>query len=225
MVSTVEKMFDRISVESTIICNAIAFNSAKMIATQTDELRKKSKSLLTKFINLNILTPTACDKILNEYKKCLRNNIVFFREKFSNYDKQKHRLDTFFFSLPAIKRYVNLTFTIKMILTLSHGQAAVERSFRINKSVVDVNMKEESIVARKTIKDHMSSNYIRPVMIEISNKMINFYRSPRQKYEIHKEREAEKKKRKEKSIQQQILEEEIKDTTEKSNQLLETIKC
>ena len=112
-----------------------------------------------------------------------------------------------------------------MILTLSHGQAVVERSFSINKSAVDVNMKEESIVACKAIKDRMLSNDIQPDMIEISNKMINFYRSARQKYEIHKEREAEKKKKKEKSIQQQILEEEIKDTAEKSNQLLETIKC
>ena len=219
MVSTVEKMFDRIPVESTIICNAIVFNPAKMIATQTDELQKKAKSLLTKFINLNILTQTACDQILKEYKE-----YCFSREKFSNYDKQKDRLDTFFFSLPAIKKYVNLAFVIKMILTLSHGQAAVERSFSINKSVVDVNMKEESIVARKAIKDHMLSNDIQPDMIEISNKMINFYRSARQKYEIHKEREAEKKKKKDKSIQQQILEEEIKDTTEKSNQLLETEK-
>ena len=109
-----------------------------------------------------------------------------------------------------------------MILTLSHGQAAVERSFSINESVVDVDMKEESIVARKTIKDHMITNDIQPDIIEISNKMINFYRSARQKYEIHKEREAEKKKKKGKSIQQQKLEEEIKDTTEKSNQLLET---
>ena len=51
VVSTVEKMFDRIPVESTIICNAIVFNPAKMIATQTDELHKKAKSLLTKFIS------------------------------------------------------------------------------------------------------------------------------------------------------------------------------
>ena len=79
-----------------------------------------------------------------------------------------------------------------MVLALSHGQAAVERSFSINKSVVDVNMKEESIVARKTIKDHMLSNDIQPDMIEIPNKMINFYRSARQKYEIHKERERER---------------------------------
>ena len=83
-----------------------------------------------------------------------------------------------------------------MVLALSHGQAAVERSFSINKSVVDVNMKEESIVARKTIKDHMLSNDIQPDMIEIPNKMINFYRSARQKYEIHKERERQRRKRK-----------------------------
>ena len=89
VVSTVEKMFDRIPVKSTIICNAIVFNPAKMIATQTDELQKKAKSLLTKFINLNILTPTACDQILKEYKEFLSNDIVFSREKLSSYDNRK----------------------------------------------------------------------------------------------------------------------------------------
>ena len=90
--------------------------------------------------------------------------------------------------MPAIKKYVNLAFVIKMILTLSHGQAVVERSFSINKSAVDVNMKEESTVACKAIDDRMLSNDIQPDMIEISNKMINFYYSARQKCKIHKER-------------------------------------
>ena len=99
VVSTVEKMFDRIPVESTIICNAIVFNPPKIIATQTDELHKKAKSLLTKFISWNILTPTACDQILKEYKEFLRNYIVFSHEKFSNYDKQndRHGLGNVFF--------------------------------------------------------------------------------------------------------------------------------
>ena len=39
----------------------------------------------------------------------------------------------------------------------------------------------------------MLSNDIQPDMIEISNKMINFYRSARQKCEIHKERGREQK--------------------------------
>ena len=38
----------------------------------------------------------------------------------------------------------------------------------------------------------MLSNDIQPDMIEISNKMINFYRSARQKYEIHRERETDR---------------------------------
>ena len=92
-----------------------------MIATQTDELHEKAKSLLTKYIHLDILTPTACDQILKKDKEFLRNDIVFSHETFSNYDKQKDRLDNFFFSLPAIKKYVHLAFVIKMILTLNHG--------------------------------------------------------------------------------------------------------
>ena len=56
-------------------------------------------------------------------------------------------------------------------------------------------MKEESTVARKTIKDHMLLNNIQHDMVEISNKMISFYCLARQKYEIHKEREAEKKRK------------------------------
>ena len=44
LVSIVERMFDKIPFESTIICNAIVFNPAKMVATQTDELHKKAKS-------------------------------------------------------------------------------------------------------------------------------------------------------------------------------------
>ena len=96
VVSTVEKMFDRIPVESTIICNAIVFNPAKMIATQTDELHKKAKSLLTKFINLNILTPTACDQILKEYKEFLRNDIVFPVRSFQIMINRKIDLILFF---------------------------------------------------------------------------------------------------------------------------------
>ena len=38
--------------------------------------------------------------------------------------------------------------------------SAIERSFSINKSNVDVNMKEESIATRKIIKDQMLSNAI-----------------------------------------------------------------
>ena len=45
-------------------------------------------------------------------------------------------------------RSENLSYVVKKILTLSHGQASVDRGFSINKSLVKVNMKEETIVAK-----------------------------------------------------------------------------
>ena len=44
---------------------------------------------------------------------------------------------------------------IKVILTLSHGEASVEHGFNINKSVLKVNITEESIVSKKLVRDHM----------------------------------------------------------------------
>ena len=54
-----------------------------------------------------------------------------------------------------------------MILTLSHRQASVERDFSINKSLVKVNMKEETIVAKKTICDYMLADSLKPYTVEI----------------------------------------------------------
>ena len=42
---------------------------------------------------------------------------------------------------------------IKILLTLSHGQAFVERGFSTNKGVLEDNLKERTIAAKRTILD------------------------------------------------------------------------
>ena len=44
---------------------------------------------------------------------------------------------------------------LKTILTLSLGNASVERGFNINKTMLDINMSQESIIAQCLVKDHM----------------------------------------------------------------------
>ena len=44
---------------------------------------------------------------------------------------------------------------IEIILTLSLGQAAVERNFSMGKSFVIENISKASIINKKLIKDHM----------------------------------------------------------------------
>ena len=44
---------------------------------------------------------------------------------------------------------------IKILLTLSHGQSQVERSFPINKDVVSNNMAEDSVIAHHRVYDRI----------------------------------------------------------------------
>ena len=49
---------------------------------------------------------------------------------------------------------------LKTILILSHGQAGVESGFSLGKSSLQVNTKEESIVAKNIVRDHLLTNKI-----------------------------------------------------------------
>ena len=51
---------------------------------------------------------------------------------FTGFEKIKEEsdpLDNFFFQKVNIQNYKTLSFVVKLVLTLSHGQASVERQF------------------------------------------------------------------------------------------------
>ena len=62
-----------------------------------------------------------------------------------------------------------VSFIVKLLLTMSHGQAAVERGFRHNKAILKTNMSPETAVSKKMIKDHMLSFKLKPHTIEFTN--------------------------------------------------------
>ena len=49
---------------------------------------------------------------------------------------------------------------LTIILTISHGQAAVERGFSVGKFSLQVNIKEESVVAKRIVRDHLVATKI-----------------------------------------------------------------
>ena len=71
----------------------------------------------------------------------------------------------------SIKQYADVWNVFKMIFTLSHGQSSIEQSFRINKQFLVENLKTKSLIALRTIEDHMSPNGRSPQNIEISKDM------------------------------------------------------
>ena len=131
------------------------FDPAVILSCEMKLLQKWFKSLLNQFMISKILSPNQCDSILLEFRSSVDNKLKKYRAQFKEFDENHDWLDDFCFNQVFAKNYTDLPFVIKVVLTLSHDQAFSEQQFSINNTVLDNNMKEESIVARKHIIDHV----------------------------------------------------------------------
>jgi len=85
----------------------------------------------------NFLKGDECDELKSQYKDFISLSKLDYRHKFANYNVLTDRLDAFLFSIIGSKdEYSKLWEFINMILTLSCGQAAIERGFSVNKNLI-----------------------------------------------------------------------------------------
>ena len=95
----------------------------------------------------------------------------------------------FFFDTVAMSKYSNVSFVIKLLLTLNHGQASVERGFSNNKSILKTNMSSQTIISKRLIKDHILANRLKTNTIEISKPIIKAFRNAHAVYKAKLEEE------------------------------------
>ena len=92
-----------------------------------------------------------------------------------------------------IQNHKTLSFIVKMVLTLSHGQASVERQFLVNHQVLDNNMQMMRIVVLKYVINHVETNQPTSHSINISKNLLFSVKSVFSRYRIYLEEEKEKK--------------------------------
>ena len=105
------------------------------------------------------------------------------------------------------------------MLILSHGPAAVERSFSLGNALLNYNMSEDSVKAKIVIKDHMLSNDLELHTIHISNQLIRSVATARQKYQTFLENSREGKGSKKINDQKYIVMKELEEVILKRDQL------
>ena len=66
----------------------------------------------------------------------LDDDLPELRLEFEKFFSEKDRLDNCFCDTVVMSKYRNVSFVIKLLLSLSHGQACVERGFSNNKSIL-----------------------------------------------------------------------------------------
>ena len=142
-----------------------------------DKLLQRWKMLLKCLVDFNVTSPQSCDKTSSEFKSFVDNDFPKLCLEFEKFSLEKDQLDNFFFNTVAMSKYSNVSFVIKLLLTLNHGQASVERVFSNNKSILKTNMSTETIISKRLIKNHMLANGLKTQTIEISKPMIKAFRN------------------------------------------------
>lgn len=125
-----------------------------------------------------------CEEAVNEYRIFV-GEVQQQEDKLAEFVKftcEEGRLDEFWSDQLSTSPHKKLWTVVKTLLVLSHGQATVERGFSINKELMDTNTASQTLVALRSITDHVKHvGGIKNVVV--TKKLLFAAASPRQKYQ------------------------------------------
>jgi hypothetical protein len=149
--------------------------------------------------------PQNVDALISDFRtfagSCSQN------KEFRSFSKNDNRLDTLYFENVSTQ-YPALWEVLKCILLLSHGQAAIERGFSVNKTVSTDNQLADSLVKLRLVKDHINSvGGIKHVIV--GQELLSSCSSARKKYMDDLERKREEEKRAQRQNKRKLHVEEV----------------
>ena len=120
-----------------------------MIEHSFEKIEKILRKVLHYLVSLNIISVPKCNKItqqLTSFHKSAKSSV----DKFTQFSRS---IDSFYFSLfPNLNQsHPELSFILKLVLVLSHGQASVERGFSLRNAAFKDNISELSLNSKRLI--------------------------------------------------------------------------
>ena len=203
-------------VEKSPIKCAIARNVTSLIPSHIVKVHDSNENKFHHLLEILYTSQQLSDKVVQqtkqEYSQFVQEVAIPQKDEFLRFDVaiRDHRLDTFFFKFlegrPSFSNFANV---LKIILTMSHEQASVERGFSINKSLPVENLSKESHFSQRIIYDHMKVNDLQSHELEITQALRKNVKSSRQQYCTYLEEQKRKGVQSEKSRKRKVIEEEI----------------
>lgn len=117
----------------------------------------KLKRILKVMTDVNRLDESNCDDVIKQYRLFLRD-VVSRNGDFADFNTATDRVDTLMYTnMAGDKAYDQLWSVVAPLLLISHGNAAVERGFSINRQIEVENMNEGTYSAQQAVCDHLRS--------------------------------------------------------------------
>jgi len=160
MVRATEKLLEKSPLKYRLV-RSMRCLDPQIIAGPLNKSVKMFERLILCLIDAKRVTPTESDNLKREYQQFVQTKVQCHPQillQFRNYDKvSDQRVDSLFAEHLKESNFKKLWQLFKCLLVLSHGQAGVERGFSVNSEMMSTNFKEKTIVALRTIHDHIQA--------------------------------------------------------------------
>ena len=197
LLSTTKKLFEKTPLGSSIMRHASCLNPSHV--TNLASSSESFKQLMNQLVYLKIFPDKTGDKALIQFSNFIPNCVKEEPEKITSFDPKKQRIDDFYFhSLTNISEHNELCDVLKLIFTISHGQADVERGFNQNKNLLNQNMEVLIITSCRKVKNNLISSIIVLHKFNVPSALLQYTQSAQQKYEVYLERSRSEKKTRQK---------------------------
>ena len=201
--------------------NADAFDPTAIASLEIDVQEGKVNRILMHLLKLRLVSATYYDKALADCSSFFEQVKKMHVDQLKLFDSSKTDLDYFYFHElgKETKKHDKFAYVLKIILTLSHGQAAVERSYNLGKSSLQTNITEESIIAKKIVRDHLLANKIELSSYQVPNKLILQCNSAHSKYKASLKQKAKDAERNAEAEKKKLIQSEIDELVDKEKKL------
>ena len=127
-----------------------------------------------KLYNLKWITAKDSDEEKKEYFKFITALQNEHKDAFLTSDENKVCLDSFFCdSMPGNTKFRKCWDVFKLIITLSHGQDAVQRKFSANKELLVENLQQLSLVSQRIVSDYLT-DFVKSILkVPLTNAFID----------------------------------------------------
>ena len=209
------KLIERCPLKYPLVTYLSSLNPPKMISSASDVTAKFEK-ILQILINGNWRSAGECDELLSKYKAFLVQMKQDHAVDFRDFTPDSRRLDTFLGNyMQGHIQFAKLWDIFKMLPTILHGQASVERGYSVNKDMLIENLHEKTVVALRTVHDSISMLEDHFTKLPLTPAMKRHVMSARMRYgqyldEQKKESMNEQQRKKRKGVQLSIREAERK---------------
>ncbi|XP_052808541.1 uncharacterized protein LOC128237234 [Mya arenaria] len=209
VLKVLKKLLEKCPATYSLVQHLACLDPRKMSESKT-RCKEKLKKVLTYLVAHKRINERDCDECIKEYCDCIDNFPSFGSAKFTEFNPNKDRLDEFYSTFMSWTAYSKVFDVVKMLLTLSHGQASVERGFSVNKEVEVENLKEYSLVSQRLVCDYVNS--VGGILnVPITKELMTSASQSRNRYEVYLAKERDKKKTDTQKRKREELSQEIEE--------------